>query len=705
MKARQIVQAVVLGSAVFSTACSHHDGGNMDAPVLPAPDVDFSATPTAGHAPLEVTFTNLTESDLVTEWFWDFGDGQTSNELHPVHAYDSPGPYDVELIAVGPGGFDVLTKQHFVAVAMPVEDPSFEAQTAGSPPSAPWTITAGTGHVIAPADTSEDNGMPTLGAQWCEVAADDTSASDPGDSTTPPTGGAGIMQVIRYPVGKSLLKFEAAFVRREIRDPNVFRDWMSIDIRDDQGTTRKLFSADTLTPTSTTSAKYPGAAMTPVQTVRVDLKTLFPRSTEATDFVLTVQVGNGGDGQFPSKGYVDSFRFESPKAPFLAQFTSTPPNGTPPHTVTFTDTSGGSGRTWIFGDPGSGAQNTSTSSPAGHVYTSENQYTVTLEATSGENLDIKAAYHYVTVSQAPVASFCIHVSTPCGSGPCLDAVDVPIGTVVTFCNTSMHADHYSWHFGNGQPDSMLENPPAQMYAGPGVFQVTLTAFNQIDTMSTHTGTVHTHAAPSVDFTVVSDPAPQLPQPDPNHLSTNNTLRFLGTNSGGQVDQWQWNFGDSHTDTGQMPLHPYAVTDSESNGYGFFTVSLTAMGPGGSSGPVSRPIYLYPDFHLLVQDAFSFNSTLNMSTCLSCHGGSGGLTLSIWSDLVNHRAGSMGCSPATAIDRVEPGSPDLSYLIRKLENGPSIVCGHMPPPPAPALEMPMSRRTLIRDWIQGGAYKD
>ncbi len=35
-----------------------------------------------------------------TEWLWDFGDGSTSREQHPVHAYAVPGTYEVKLTAV-----------------------------------------------------------------------------------------------------------------------------------------------------------------------------------------------------------------------------------------------------------------------------------------------------------------------------------------------------------------------------------------------------------------------------------------------------------------------------------------------------------------------------------------------------------------------------------------------------------------------------
>ncbi|NUN01791.1 MAG: PKD domain-containing protein, partial [Bryobacteraceae bacterium] len=40
----------------------------------------------------------------ISTWRWDFGDGKTSNEQHPVHVYEKPGEYVVVLEVEGPKG-------------------------------------------------------------------------------------------------------------------------------------------------------------------------------------------------------------------------------------------------------------------------------------------------------------------------------------------------------------------------------------------------------------------------------------------------------------------------------------------------------------------------------------------------------------------------------------------------------------------------
>jgi PKD repeat protein len=68
-----------------------------------APVVSFSASPTSGTAPANVTFSNAT-TGTVTSWSWSFGDGSYSDAQAPSHSYATPGEYYVTLTATGPGG-------------------------------------------------------------------------------------------------------------------------------------------------------------------------------------------------------------------------------------------------------------------------------------------------------------------------------------------------------------------------------------------------------------------------------------------------------------------------------------------------------------------------------------------------------------------------------------------------------------------------
>jgi hypothetical protein len=52
----------------------------------------------------------------ITKWRWDFGDGSSSSEQHPMHRYEKPGEYDVRLSIEGPTGKAEWTRIRDVAI-------------------------------------------------------------------------------------------------------------------------------------------------------------------------------------------------------------------------------------------------------------------------------------------------------------------------------------------------------------------------------------------------------------------------------------------------------------------------------------------------------------------------------------------------------------------------------------------------------------
>ncbi|UUX92572.1 lectin like domain-containing protein [Methanoplanus endosymbiosus] len=79
------------------------------------PVAEFSATPLSGAAIRQVNFTDISEGSPDT-WFWDFGDGETSSEVNPVHNYTSSGTYSVTLAVSKDGATDSITKTDYITV-------------------------------------------------------------------------------------------------------------------------------------------------------------------------------------------------------------------------------------------------------------------------------------------------------------------------------------------------------------------------------------------------------------------------------------------------------------------------------------------------------------------------------------------------------------------------------------------------------------
>ncbi len=63
------------------------------------------AAPLSGFSPLAVEFTSLNTGGPILEYLWDFGDGSTSGQAHPVHVFTTqvPSTYTVSLTVTGPG--------------------------------------------------------------------------------------------------------------------------------------------------------------------------------------------------------------------------------------------------------------------------------------------------------------------------------------------------------------------------------------------------------------------------------------------------------------------------------------------------------------------------------------------------------------------------------------------------------------------------
>jgi PKD repeat protein len=84
----------------------------------PPPVASFTASPTNGAAPLNVTFVD-TSSGSITGWAWAFGDGNTSISQSPSDIYSNPGSYTVQEIVSGPGGSSTDTVANLINVYDP----------------------------------------------------------------------------------------------------------------------------------------------------------------------------------------------------------------------------------------------------------------------------------------------------------------------------------------------------------------------------------------------------------------------------------------------------------------------------------------------------------------------------------------------------------------------------------------------------------
>ena len=101
--------------------------GHVDTFIDVSGDAIISADFHASHStagPGELVLFNdatrvLTGAEPITAWKWDFGDGATSAEQNPVHAYEDKGVYTVTLAVTSSSGSDARVRPNCVTIQQP----------------------------------------------------------------------------------------------------------------------------------------------------------------------------------------------------------------------------------------------------------------------------------------------------------------------------------------------------------------------------------------------------------------------------------------------------------------------------------------------------------------------------------------------------------------------------------------------------------
>jgi YVTN family beta-propeller protein len=104
-----------------------------------APDAAFSASPTSGSAPLNVSFTDKS-TGFPTSWQWYLGDGTNSTQKNPGCIFSKPGLYTVTLSASNAGGSSSVTKSIYITVSNGVNAPVAAISASPTSGSAPLSV-------------------------------------------------------------------------------------------------------------------------------------------------------------------------------------------------------------------------------------------------------------------------------------------------------------------------------------------------------------------------------------------------------------------------------------------------------------------------------------------------------------------------------------------------------------------------------------
>jgi len=209
---------------------------------------------------------------------------------------------------------------------------------------------------------------------------------------------------------------------------------------------------------------------------------------------------------------------------------------------------------WNFGDGSTG-----TGASQSHTYAAAGTYQVTLSVSTGNGHCSHQVTKTVTVEPNPTASF--NATTVCQGE----------ATQFTSTSTGQSINSYQWNFGDGQ-NGMGQNT-THVYSQPGTHQVTLTVQTAGGCTDQITQTVTVNALPTASFNATT-------------VCEGEATQFTSTSTGGQINSYQWNFGDGQNGTGQTANHTYTRA-------GTYQVTLTVQTSSGCASQTTQTVVVNP----------------------------------------------------------------------------------------------------------------
>lgn len=484
--------------------------GTFDAKFYAPFQIDFTASPVSGVAPLTVQFTDLSTytNSGPFSWMWSFGDGTFSFQQNPVKTYTSPGTYSVSLkITQGPYNHTV-TKTNFITVEQPVI-----ADFVGLPT------------VVLPGQSVQFTDLSTGGpTSWFWDFGDGTTSTvqHPQKSFTQP--GYYTISLTVYKGNQSNTKIRSNYI--QVLVPLV-ADFTSSTTLELTGVSIQFTDLSTGTPTSWLWDFGNGTTSV--------LKNPSVIYTQPGSYTVSLKVANAYQQNTVIKpGYITIL---APLVPDFKADTTFAWAGDP---VQFTDLTTGNPATWNwnFGDG-----NSSTLQHPVHVYLSEGYYTVSLTVTNVLQSVTVTKNNYIYIRERLIADFKA------------DTTLVVHGNPVQFTDlTTGYPTSWQWFFGDGFASQLRH--PSHIFKAPGQYTVTLRAKRDQYT-STKVRQNYITVLPKLIAGFTANK--QLALVDEEIQFTDQSY--------GNPSSWFWDFGNYSNSIEQHPKKAYSDP-------GIYTVKLT-----------------------------------------------------------------------------------------------------------------------------------
>ena len=520
--------------------------------------------------------------DNVVSWFWTFGDGNTSTLQNPTHTYLSAGTYNVNLSIVTAQGCTNDASVQIVVNHVP---------SAGFTTNSPVCLES-------PIQFNNTSVSPNGNIQ--------TWIWDFGDGTT---------QTIQAP-----------------NDPNVAYTYLQA------GTFDVTLTVIDNVGCEDSFTRQVNIQNSPLANFTFD-QTCFGEPVLFTD----LSSPNGGPDLFswewefgdPLSGTFNSSNLQNPSHQFTApgifnvsltvtntlgctntieievevsetiaiDFTYDAPSFCPGETIEFTpDGVDIASYQWDFGDGGTSIQQTPQ-----YIYSNPGTYIVSLTVT---DIDGCQGYmeHEILINEEPVAAFSTD-SPACSGSPTqfFNASNSPTGYIT----------EWVWDFGDGSDEVVVtfpDNPDVSHLYAEGTYNASLTVTNSNGCSNTI----------SQEVTVTPGPIAAFDYTGTCAESPVSFIDLSQENGGGEIVEWQWDFGDpssgtDNTSTLQNPSHIFSASGS-------FDVTLIIANINGCTDTVMNSVTV--DDAILVE-IISDSDTLCLGTPASFTGNAPGAVIWNW----------------------------------------------------------------------------
>jgi len=559
--------------------CSQTKTINVLQVASPAAEFEVAAGTPACMTPQSVQFTDLSQTNgggNILYWNWDFGDlssgaSNFSTTQHPSHTYTSSGNKLVTLVVTNSNGCRDTIQHSILINALPVPNFTTSATCAGQDMQFTNTSTTTLGSTIVSYNWNfGDGGSSTLPSPShpyanygiYNVTLTIVNTNGCTNTITKP--------VLVNPKPVPNFTFTAGSC---IGNPVTFTDLSFIPAGYSGYDTTWTWDFNDGTPRQT--IYYPNSP---------NVTHTFAGTSSVHQVKLIVTTTNGCTDSITKT--VNSI--PSPIANF--SYSNTTCLGQDVQFNDLTQTNGGGSIqnwNWNFGDPVSGANNTSTSPSPIHSFTAPGTFQVILKVTS-TNGCIDYDTVQVEIDSLPAANFTY--AQAC-EGKATQFTDSSIPHASTIIS-------YSWNFGDGGTSSLQS--PTHVYGAFGDYLVTLTVVNSNGCIHSITKQVTVYPRPVPNFTFSPASCVGLP------VSFNSTSFVPSSTSSSYISTWVWTWGDGSDTTIYFPGNPNVNHTFAGNSSVHF-VQLKVITTTGCTDSITKTVTSIPS----PQANFSYSNT----TCL------------------------------------------------------------------------------------------